>query len=45
MSLWLLPFCMAVANYCNYEKVLRTMGTAILSYLLKNNSSMDKMQY
>ena len=34
-SLWLLPFYMAVATYCCYEKVRRTMGTAIVSYLLK----------
>ena len=33
--LWLLPFYMAVAIYCYYEKVLRTMRTAIVSYLLK----------
>ena len=32
--LWLLPFYMAVATYCYYEKVLRTMRTAIVSYLL-----------
>ena len=33
-SLWLLPFLMVVATYCNYEKVCRTMCTAIVSYLL-----------
>ena len=33
--LWLLPFYMAVATYCFYEKVRRTMRTAILSYLRK----------
>ena len=26
---------MAVASYCNYEKVRRTMRAAIISYLLK----------
>ena len=30
-SLWLLPFYMAVAIYCYYEKVRRTMHTAIVS--------------
>ena len=34
-SLWLLLFYMAVASYCFYEKVRRTMHTAIVSYLLK----------
>ena len=34
-SLWLLPYYVAVATYCCYEKVRRTMHTAILSYLLK----------
>ena len=34
-SLWLLPFYMAVATYFYYEKVRRTMLTAIVSYLLK----------
>ena len=33
--LWLLLFCMAEATYCYYEKVRRTMRTAIVSYLLK----------
>ena len=33
-SLWLLPFYMAVATYCYYEKVRRTMRTTIVSYLL-----------
>ena len=33
-SLWLLPFYMAVATYCYYEKVRRMMRTAIVSYLL-----------
>ena len=31
----LIPFYMAVASYCYYEKVRRTMHTAIVSYLLK----------
>ena len=34
-SLWLLPFYMAVATYCYYEKMRRTMRGAILTYLLK----------
>ena len=34
-SLWLLSFYIAVATYCYYEKVCRTMRTAIASYLLK----------
>ena len=33
-SLWLLPFYTAVATYCCYKKVRRTMRTAIVSYLL-----------
>ena len=33
--LWLPPFYMAVATYCYYEKVRRTMRAAIVSYLLK----------
>ena len=32
--LWLLPFYMAVATYCYYEKVRRMMRTANVSYLL-----------
>ena len=32
---FLIPFYMAVASYCYYEKVRRTIGTAIVSYLLK----------
>ena len=32
--LWLLPFYMAVATSCCYEKVCRTMRTAIVLYLL-----------
>ena len=35
-SLWLLSFHMDVASYCYYEKVRRTMNTAIVSYLLKH---------
>ena len=34
-SLWLLPFYMVVATYFYYEKVRRTMRTAIVSNLLK----------
>ena len=34
ISLYLLPFYVAVATYCYYEKVRRTMRTAIVSYLL-----------
>ena len=33
-SLWLLPFCMVVATSFCYEKVRRTMRTAIVSNLL-----------
>ena len=33
-SLWLLPFCMVLTTYFYYEKVLRTMRTAIISNLL-----------
>ena len=33
-SLWLLPFYMVVATYFYYEKVHRTMRTAIVSNLL-----------
>ena len=36
--LWLIPFSMAVATYSYYEKVHRTMHTAILSYLPKSMS-------
>ena len=32
-SLWLLPFFMAVATYCYYEKIHRTMCNAIVSNL------------
>ena len=31
-SLWLLSFYMDVVSYCYYEKVRRTMHTAIVSY-------------
>ena len=34
-SLWLLPLFMALATYCCYAKVSRTMLTAIVLYLLK----------
>ena len=34
--LWLLPFYMVVATYFNYEKVRRTMRTAIVSNLFDN---------
>ena len=34
-ALWLVPFYMAVASYCYYQKVRRTMRNAIVSYLLK----------
>ena len=34
-SLWLLSFYMDVSLYCYYEKVRRTMRTAVVSYLLK----------
>ena len=33
--LWLLPFHMAVASHCYYEKMHGTMQTAGVSYLLK----------
>ena len=36
-SLCLLPSFTVVATYCYYEKVRRTMGTAIVSYLLNSN--------
>ena len=36
---WLLPFYMAVGTYCHYEKVRRTMRTAIVSYVLNWGSS------
>ena len=34
-SLWLLQSYMAVATYCYYKNVRRTMRTAIVSYFLK----------
>ena len=34
-SLWFLPFFMAVATYCYYEKVRRMLRIAIVSDLLK----------
>ena len=37
-SLWLLPFYMVVATYFYYEKVRRTMRTAIVSNLLNVSS-------
>ena len=33
--LWLLPFYMVMTTQCYYEKVCRTMRTAIVPYLLK----------
>ena len=33
--LWVLPLNKAMATYCYYEKVRRTMRTVIVSYLLK----------
>ena len=49
-SLWLLPFNMAMVSYCFYEKVRRTMRTAIVSYFysfsaaeLNNIESEDKV--
>ena len=33
--LWLLPFYMTVATYFYYEKMRKTMRTAIVSYLFK----------
>ena len=34
-DIFLISFYMAVASYCFYERVRRTMRTAIVSYLLK----------
>ena len=42
--LWLLPFYMVVATYFYYEKVRRTMRTAIMSYLLKQKT-LNKSQF
>ena len=39
-SLWLLLYYMAVATYCYYEKLGRTMRTAIASYLI--NKTLNK---
>ena len=39
--LWLLPCFMAVATSCYYEKVCRTMRTAIVSYLLKQHLNVN----
>ena len=36
-SLWLFLFYMAVATYCYYEKVRRTMRIAIVSYFHNKN--------
>ena len=36
--LWLLPIYMALTTSCYYEKVHKTMRTAIVSYLLKGGS-------
>ena len=41
-SLWLLPFYMVVATYFYYEKLCRTMHTAIVSNLLKIFCVLDK---
>ena len=38
----LLPFYMAVPTYCYYEKMRRTMGTAIVWYLLNWNKYQSK---
>ena len=40
-SLWLLPFCMAVASYCDYEKVRRANALSI--FILFNIESEDKV--
>ena len=40
-SLWLLQFFMVVATYCYYEKVHRTMHTAIVSCLPKQFHSFN----
>ena len=41
-SLWLLPFYMVVAAYFYYEKLCRTMRTAIVSDFLKIFCVLDK---
>ena len=38
----LLPFFMAVATYCYYEKVRRTMRTEIVSYFLKQQTHVHR---
>ena len=40
-SLWLLPFCMAVASYCDYEKARRANALSI--FILFNTESQDKV--
>ena len=40
--LWLLPFSMVVATYFYYEKVRRTMRTAIVSNLPKSTQMFEK---
>ena len=42
-SLWLLPFYMVVATYFYYEKVRRTMRTAIASNLLNTDESISAL--
>ena len=42
--LWLLPFHMAVASHCYYEKMHGTMQTAGVSYLLKYFYSLSDAQ-
>ena len=44
-SLWLLPFYMVVATYFYYEKVRRTMRTAIVSNLLKFVNNRGEPKY
>ena len=41
-NLWLLPFYIPVATCFYYDKVCRTMGTAIISYLLKQKTWKQK---
>ena len=43
--LWLVPFYMVVATYFYYEKVSRTMRTAIVSNLLNRNLRKRKAMY
>ena len=43
--LWLVPFYMVVATYFYYEKVSRTMLTAIVSNLLNRNLRKRKAMY